>query len=183
MTRVLTVSLLASALLCGTVFALMFRQTNVLENQFQTAFVDCVVHEKLDGSGDYTSGLENANSKTEIKVENTSNIDAYIRLRFVTYWQDVNGNIVGKTSQMPEFTINGNWIKGSDNTYYYKKPVASGQFTDDLLASDIVLKMEEDKFIQVVEVFADAIQCQPSRAAVNSWKVTIDGDGNITKAP
>ena len=50
--RVVWVLAFVFVLLCGTAFALMFRQTNVLQNQFDTAEVDCEVHEALDGAGD-----------------------------------------------------------------------------------------------------------------------------------
>lgn len=179
LTHVLLVILAVSTLLCGTAFALMFRQTNHIENRFQPARVDCVVHEELDGSGNFTNGSQYAEKKTGIQVKNTGNIDAYIRVRFVSYWVDINGNIVGQASKMPAISITGDWLAGSNNTYYYKYPVAPEDYTKELLNGVIALGMEEG-YVQVLEVFADAIQSKPSKAASDSWKVTIDANGNIT---
>jgi hypothetical protein len=147
--------------------------------------VDCLVHEKLDDGVVYTNGTHQTEQKTSIRVENTGNIEAYIRLRFVSYWVDVNGNIIGKPSQMPEIQYDtSKWIKGDaadDYTYYYKLPVVKDGFTDELLKAPIKLQGDtENGHFQVVEVFADAIQSQPVKAAANSWKVTIDSNGNIT---
>ena len=163
-------------LLCGTAFAFMFRQTELFENQFDTAVVDCEVHEMLDGSGDYIQGVQSADSKKSITVKNTGNIDAYLRVRFVSYWIDANGNIVAKTSQMPMIPQTADWILGSDYTYYYKKAVAPGAFTEELLQKSIVLATSDEGYFQVVEVFADAIQSLPETAVEESWKVTVENN-------
>lgn len=180
--RLVCVLFAVLVLMCGTAFALMFRQTQLHENQFDTAFVACEVHEALDGSGDYTGGTQNANSKTGITVKNTGNIDAYLRVRFVSYWVDKDGNIVAKPSQMPDISVKSDWIAGSDHTYYYKSSVASGGFTAELLAAPIVLNTSAEGYLQVVEVFAEAIQSLPEKAATQSWHVTIK-DEQIIAAP
>ena len=179
--RTVWVLLAVIVLLCGTTYALMFRQTNLLENQFDTGRVDCEVHEELDNAGDYTQGVQNAGSKTGITVKNTGTIDAYIRLRFVSCWIDDDGNIVAKASQMPDIFITDHWIAGSGNTYYCRQAVAPGAFTAELLDAPIVLETS-DGYRQVVEVFADAIQSLPEKAAEDSWQVSIE-DGEITSAP
>lgn len=179
--RVLLGLLLLSAILCGTVFALMFHQTELYENRLEAARVSCVVHEKMDGGTETMTGVALGEKKTSIKVQNTGNISAYIRLRFVTYWVDLNGNIIGKPSEMPQISITNWWQKGSDGNYYYKTPVAPGEFTEALLSAPIELQADLDHaHYQVVEVFADAIQSQPTAAVTESWDVTIDGDGKIT---
>ena len=60
-------------LLCGTTFALMYRQTQSVNNQLEAAYVACTVEESFNGQ-----------TKTEIAVKNTGNIDAYLRLRLVS---------------------------------------------------------------------------------------------------
>ena len=158
------------ALLCGTAFALMYRQTQELNNQLEAAVVDCTVLEEFNGT-----------EKSSITVKNTGNIDAYLRLRMVSYWVDSNGKIVSKPSKMPTVTVAAGWVVGSDNTYYYSKPIAPGGITPDLLDENMIL-IEEGGYLQVVEVFADAIQSKPPEAVTKSWGVTIDGD-SITVAP
>lgn len=167
-TLLVLVSLLV--LLCGTTFALMFRQTDSLTNQFETATVSCTVVESFDGS-----------LKSSIAVKNTGNIDAYLRLRLVSYWVDSKGNIVSRPSRMPTVSIASGWIPGSDNTYYYSQSIAPSGTTPNLLSAGITL-VQEDEYLQVVEVFADAIQGKPDTAVRDSWGVTLSG-GKITAAP
>jgi len=162
-------------LLCGTAVALMFRQTSLLTNEFETAIVDCQVHEQTD------TGSETATSKSSITVQNTGNIPAYIRVRFVSYWVDSEGHIVGKASEMPVIPYdNTTWFE-QNGIYYCTTPIAVGDFTPELLQSGktIVLGADaETDYRQVLEVFADAIQSEPHKAVTQSWNVNISG-GNI----
>lgn len=155
-------------LLCGTAFALMYRQTQPLNNQLEAAFVACAVEEDFDGE-----------TKTSIAIKNTGNIDAYLRVRLVSYWVDSDGNITSKRSRMPQVSVTSGWVTGTGNTYYYSQPVAPGDSTTNLLYADITLE-EEDGYLQVIEVFADAIQSKPAEAVTTSWGVTLDGDKIIT---
>jgi hypothetical protein len=175
--RLLVVLLLISMLLCGTVLALMFRQTDLHQNRFEAAKVSCLVHEEMDSKGDYTKGSVTGNQKTSITVENTGNIDAYIRLRFVSYWVDNNGNIIGKPSELPEISITNAWIKDSNGNYYCKAPVAPKKLTAELLKSPIELQADLTRgHYQVVEVFAEAIQSRPESAVEDSWNVEVHND-------
>ena len=169
--RVILVLALVLLALCGTTFALMLRQTETLNNQFAPAKVSCEVVES------YTHP-----TKDSIKIQNTGNIDAYLRLRLVTYWVNGDGEIIFGSATIPDFTLGENWIAGGDNTYYYKTPVAPNDSTGNLLSSSIQLKTEDGKY-QVIEVFADAIQSKPGKAVENSWKVTLNDDGTIKTVP
>lgn len=162
-------------LLCGATVALMFRQTSLLTNEFDTAIVDCVVRETTD------TGSEIATSKSSITVQNTGNIPAYIRVRFVSYWVDAQGHIVGKASEMPGISYDANAWFEQNGIYYCRIPIAVGDSTPELLQSGktIVLRTDtETGYRQVLEVFADAIQSEPERAVTNSWGVKIS-NGNI----
>jgi len=171
--RVILVLALVLLALCGTTFALMLRQTDSLDNRFEPAVVSCEVVES------YTPP-----TKSSIKVQNTGNIDAYLRLRLVTYWVNGDGNIVFGTATIPDFTLGENWIAGGDNTYYYKTPVAPDKLTGTLLGSAITLQEDaENGKYQVIEVFADAIQSQPETAVKESWGVTLNDAGQITGVP
>lgn len=170
--RILSVLLIAelviSLLLCGTVFAYMFRRTEYKDNEFTPANVACKVVEEFNGV-----------RKASIQVQNTGNIDAYLRVRLVSYWVDADGNIVAKPSAMPEINMAAGWIKGANNTYYYKTPVSPTKQTTSLLSSPITLEKDENGYMQVIEVFAEAIQSEPRSAVTGSWGVTIDPSGNI----
>ncbi|MBQ8663402.1 MAG: hypothetical protein IJ471_06055 [Eubacterium sp.] len=176
------VLILIAVTACGSVYAYMFKQTEEKKNQFTPAQVSCEVVEQTDTP---------LTQKNSIKVKNTSNIDAYLRVRLVSYWVndlgDGNYEIVAKESELPEITPMNGWIKGSNDTYYYTIPVAPesqspNNLTTELLNASIVLT-EEDGYKQVIEVFAEAIQSEPQSAVTNSWGVTLGADGMITAAP
>ena len=175
--RIVIVLSVVLVLLCGTAVALMFRQTSLVTNEFETAIVDCQVHEQTD------TGSVMAGAKSSITVENTGNIPAYIRVRFVSYWVDAQGHIVGKASEMPVIPYdNTTWFE-QDGIYYCTTPIAVGDFTPELLQSGktIVLRTDtETGYRQVLEVFADAIQSKPHKAVTESWNVNISGE-NIAK--
>lgn len=168
LTIILIVTLVGALTLCGTVLAYMFRQTEYEDNQFTPAEVSCDVVEAFDGE-----------TKSSIRVQNTGNIDAFLRIRFVSYWVDTDGNIVSKPSSMPNITLADGWIKGSNNTYYYQEAVAPTELTDNLLASPIILEKDENGYMQVIEVFAEAIQSEPLKAVTDSWGVGVDSNGYI----
>ena len=166
----LVIGILAMISLVGAVAAFMFMRTEIVSNELVPANVSCYVEENFNGT-----------SKTSIIVSNTGTVDAYIRIRLVSYWVDGEGNIVDKPSEMPAVNPKNGWIMGSNYTYYYTEPVVS-YGTQEFLGSSVTLK-EEDGYKQVVEVFAEAIQAEPTDAAVGSWKVAINAYGEITYAP
>ncbi len=165
---ILIASLVVSLILCGTVLAYMFKQTEYKNNEFIPANVSCKVVEEFDGK-----------QKTSIKIQNTGNIDAYLRVRFVSYWVDSDGNVVAKPSSMPEINMAAGWLKGENNTYYYKTPVSPTNQTESLLSSPITLQKDADGYMQVIDVFAEAIQSKPHNAVSDSWGVVIDSNGHI----
>jgi len=169
--QIILVSILMVVLiLTGTVAAYMFRRSGIKENHFTPAKVDCYVHEVTDTP---------VTQKTSITVQNIGIIDAYIRVRFVSYWVDSDGNIVAKPSVMPDIALADGWIKGENDTYYCKNKVSKNNYTAEMLSEPILL-VAEDGYFQVIDVFAEAIQAQPSKAVTESWGVSVDADGVIT---
>ncbi len=170
----------------GVTLAYMFKKVERI-NTFDPAIVTCAVHEKLDGAVPTGSMPYRGSEKSDIRVENTGNIDAYLRVRLISYWVKENGDIVGVPSEMPEIALDtAHWVAGADNTYYYKTPVKPGERTEPL--SDAAIPLRETQttdgdtiypVYQVVEVFAEAIQAAPLEVVTDAWGVTIDG-GQIT---
>lgn len=165
----------------GAVSAYMLKESVEVENVFVPAQVDCTVHETFDGT-----------YKTDITVKSTSNVKAYIRLRVVSYWQDSKGSAVARKSEMPEIDYDtNNWLyDASNNTYYYKYPVDPDDSTTDLLedGASVTLKSKpitdatniDYVYNQVLDVFAEAIQADPTEAVTVAWGVTVDSNGTIT---
>lgn len=166
-----------------SVMAYMFKRSEILDNQFVPASVQCAVTEVFEND-----------TKTSVKVQNTGDIEAYIRLRIVTYWQDSKGNAVAITA--PEIKFDDDWKYDTDNwiydedekTFYHKTPVAANGLTSELLAKDFegiklekrteIFNGEKYTYHPVITFVAEAIQSKPT-AAVLQWKVTLDGDYNI----
>ena len=162
---ILVAILLALILACGAVYAYMFMRTEEQSTQFIPAKVDCEVEETYGN-----------NVKSSITVTNTGNIDAYIRIRLVSYWVDgEEKNIVAKTSVMPSVDYDTEyWVEVGDNTYYYTLPVSPDAVVS-LLKTPVVLAAE-DGYNQVVEVFAEAIQADPGDAVEEAWGVELKSD-------
>lgn len=170
--RIIPVSLaLALILGCGAVFAYMFMRTPTLKTQLIPAVVACEVIETAEGN--YT-------------VKNTGNVDAYLRVRLVTYWgiEDSEGKIKVAPEPSQELSVSHNgddWEAGSENTFYYKVPVAPGGVTTILLTAPIELGMKNG-YKQVLDVFGEAIQSKPTDAVKEVWPVTMDTDGATIKS-
>lgn len=155
----------------GSVGAYMRKQTSVVSNVLEPAKVTCEVLESFEGRVE----------KTSVQIKNTSNIEAYLRLSFVTYWVDSHGDITFKTSPKLEVSFNTtDWVKVGA-IYYYKYPVQPGDDTKNILTKKITLQEDKsDGTRQVVEVFAEAIQSKPTTAVIESWGVAVDTNGYIT---
>ncbi|MBQ4049981.1 MAG: hypothetical protein IJD07_04950 [Clostridia bacterium] len=154
------------AIVSSPVVAYMIKRVGTTTNTFVPAAVECQLNEEFTN-----------NEKTSITVTNRGNIDAYIRVRLVTYMTDEDGNVTTATPPSVNFTLDDSWIKDEDsNTYYYKDAVVPNGETGNLLKTKISL--EEG---QVVVVLAEAIQANPSSAVAGAWGVTI-ADGKITAA-
>ena len=162
---VLALSLVLTLSLVGAMFAYMYKQTGSVTNTLVPANVACQVFEEFSG-----------NTKTEIKVENTGNIDAYLRVRLVSYWVNDAGEIMPKESVMPAYDVSSDcWIAQGNHTYCYKTSIAPGGLTPNLLTSSITLGESEEGYRQVVEVFAEAIQAEPREAVEEAWSISLGG--------
>ncbi len=152
--------------LVGTSMAYMFKRTSEIKNQFEPAVVECAM---VDGA---------------VSIKNTGSIDAYLRVRLVVYWVNASGEIVDKPSPSLTVQLADGWVAGSDNTYYYEKPVAPGKTIALLKAGTELTPLQDDtdNTTQEIKVFGEAIQSQPKTAATNAWGVTIS-NGIITSAP
>lgn len=159
------------------VWAFMYKSTETYDNDFVAAQVSCQVVESYSD-----------NVKTSVKVKNTSNIPAYLRLRVVSYWQDTKGNVVQMASEMPSFSVDtAKWIDMGNYTYCYKSPVNPEELTEELFASGSTITLTKKtttvndvvyEYEQVVEIIAEAIQSEPA-SAVESWGVVVGYDGKL----
>ena len=174
----------------SAVVAYMIKRSDEVKNTFVPAKIDYNVVENFDGE-----------IKTSVKVQSTSNVDTYIRVKVITYWQDSKGNIVGRTSPTVGFTANngGAWKYNTDDwlydatnqTFYYKTTLAPHATTDDILnltgafggiELESVTVGDTVKFTYhpVVTFIVEGVQANPNNAVTECWGVTLDSNGNIT---
>ena len=170
LTTLLLSGLLLVTLIVGGTVAYLVTQVTPVTNTFTPSQVTCRVDEEFDGK-----------EKKDVNVTNTGDTDAYIRVKLVTYRVNDNGDHIGGTASVPDFTPGENW-KEYKGYYYYTLPVAPGGKPSADLINSITLTgsyNDADGGKQVIEVMAEAIQSGPAKAVGESWRVTITR-GNVT---
>ncbi len=169
---IIAVVLLLGVAVAGTLMYLVSKTASVT-NTFDPAHVSCEVQENFDKT-----------VKKNVNVKNISDIDAYLRIKLVTYRVNGDGEQIGGTATIPEFTPGDGWFE-KDGFYYYNKPVApDGKPAADLIGDNGITLVEytdADGGRQVVEVIAEAIQSVPASVVVDNWHVTLDADGVTIK--
>lgn len=147
----------------GTV-AWLTTATSPVTNTFTPAHVTTYVEETFNGT-----------QKSNVKVENTGNIDAYIRAAIVFNWVNEAGQVYGQPVQASDYEIDLNigtggtqWTKGSDGFYYYNSIVAPGGKTGDLITSLTRVGNPPDGYDLQVIILADGIQAKGIPGAVDA---------------
>ena len=154
--------LLVATMVVGGTLAYLFTNTEPVENIFTPSYVSCSVTESFDGT-----------TKSNVNVTNTGNIDAYIRVKLVTYRVNDEGDHIGGIAKIPDFTPGAGWVENGDY-YYYTQPVAPGEQPEISLIDRITLTDsydDADGGKQVIEVMAEAIQSTPAKAVTEAWGV------------
>lgn len=163
----------------GSTAAWLVSKPAAVENDFVPGKVACQVLEDF--------GAESGTSvKRNVRVKNTGNTDAYIRVLLVFTWKDDAGNIFSNKPQegkdyqivMDDLT---NWIMQKSDAglyFYYKKPVApsaeTGKLIDSLRQIAGVTGPENGKYKLSVDILADAVQANPPQAVKDSWGVDVE---------
>ena len=160
------------ALAIGGTVAWLSTKDAPITNTFKPSHVSCSVTEEFDGK-----------IKSNVNVTNTSDIDAYIRVKLVTYRTNDQGQHIGGTAFLPTFTLGANWVS-HDGYYYYKLPVAPGEMPKTNLTDSMTLVdsyPDTDGGKQAVDVMAEAIQSVPEDAVKAAWGegFSIDADGSL----
>ena len=159
------------ALAIGGTVAWLSTKDAPITNTFNPSKVACEVTEKFDGS----TGV-----KSNVNVKNTGTINAFIRVKLVTYRTNDQGQHIGGTASLPNFTLGKGWVKYGDY-YYYTLPVAPKEKPEADLISSITLESytDVDGGHQAIDVMAEAIQSEPARAVGQAWGVSIS-QGSVT---
>lgn len=154
--------LLAGAV--GGTWAFLVAQSEPVQNNFTYAHVRCTIDEKFE------NGV-----KSDVKIQNTGNIPAYIRARIVVTWKDASGNV---SSTVPvkntDYTIAFNetdWTQ-RDGYWYCKTAVDAGEETPVLITKCEKKGNAPKDYDLSVEILADAIQSEPANAVKEAWGYT-----------
>lgn len=171
----------------GMTVGFLSTRTEPVQNDFTYGKVSCEVLE--------TFGKENNRYiKRDVRIKNTGNTRAYIRVLLVFTWKDAEGNVyVNKPQINEDYQINPDISNGwsiyqnsiGTYSYYYKYPVAAGGVTPNLIDSLIQIPgavgPENGKYALSVEIVADAVQAEPADAVTDAWDgATVDAEGTLT---
>ena len=161
-TLLFSLVLLLTMMIGGTL-AYLTMKTDPIQNVFTPSHVSCFVEEDFDGT-----------TKSNVNVRKDSDINAYIRVKLVTYRVNAANQHIGGIADLPTFTLGAGWVKHTDGYYYYTQPVAPGaspaaNLTDSMTLTGVYNDADGGK--QVVEVMAEAIQSVPTSAVVSAWNV------------
>lgn len=168
----------------GTTLAWLTDATGDLTNTFEYAKVSCQVLEDVNS---------NKTQKTNVRIQNTGNTEAYIRATYVVTYRDNTGSILYETLSNGRWKVDlsdiinkESWVKGEDGYWYCKTPVAPGAETPKLFNAPINGNgtflndgRSKEQAITYVEILATAIQSQPVNAMGEAWGYTMN-NGMLT---
>lgn len=168
------VALLLTFTVSGTI-AWLVDSTEEVENVFTPAKVETKIEETFaDGK---KTGITVKND-----VDNGSNIPVFVRVSVSGYYVK-DGKIVEPWNGA--ISINSSdWFQGSDGYYYYKKSIAPGVSTSNLLSNGITLEQRVDGSYLQVNVVHQSIQFEPETTVESIWPVdatVANGSGTISK--
>ena len=174
LTTMVIATVLLLALAIGGTLAWLSTKDDPIQNKFLPTKVTCEVTEKFDGS---------TGEKSNVNVTNTGTIDAFIRVKLVTYRTNDQGQHIDGTASLPTFTLGTGWVKYGDY-YYYTKPVAPTAKPEANLIDSMTLTgsyEDADGGKQAIDVMAEAIQSVPEAAVKAAWGAgfSIDENGNL----
>lgn len=171
----------------GATLAFLVDKSGPVENTFVPGSVAVEVQESFDNV-----------TKTGVKIKNTGNVDAYIRVAIIPTWEDDEGNPVGVSASLADLTIDwgekggsgteaepGNgWVKGTDGFWYYTSPVAPQDPTNILIDSATV--NTPNGYHMNLQILAQSIQAEGQDSKGNkpielAWGVDID-NGKLKSA-
>ena len=172
------VCILACAAVSGSLAWLISTPEPVV-NTFTPGVVTIQVDEKFNGT-----------TKSDVRIKNTGDVPAYIRVALVPAWVDDEGNIAAKPASLKldcDITwgkdgsgYEADWFIGSDGFYYCKTVIEPDESTPILIKSCTV-KDGEHEYDFELQVIASAVQSLPTSTVGEVWPVVVGTDGTLAK--
>lgn len=163
----LMIVLIMTVTVSGTL-AYLIAQSGEVENVFEPTEVTCEVTESFDG-----------NVKSNVRIQNTGDVSAYIRAAIVVTWQDANGNVHAETPVLGtdySMTINSDAWKLKDGFYYHLTAIDPNGKTPALITKcEVLAAAPATGYTLHVEIIAGAIQSEGGAVTVGSdggWTIT-----------
>ena len=158
------------ALAVGTTVALLVAHTNAVTNTFTAAKSEITIKEDVENG-----------KKSSIQVENKGTATSYVRVKLVMNWVSEDGKTIsGEPVNIEVKYDNTKWLEQGD-IYYYTKPVAPGDSTENLLKTPIEQpEGAPEGYHLEVTVLAESIQAAPDSAVTEAWKVVKVENGVLT---
>ncbi|MGY3724972.1 hypothetical protein [Granulicatella balaenopterae] len=113
-------------------------------------------------------------NNNQIMVKNTGNVAVYLRVHCALYQENSDQSLTLEPGQqMKEFiNLEDDWILDGQ-IYYYKQPVAPGK---ELRFATISKNLPQE---MQLDVYAESIQQNPSKAITEAWGITVDESGEL----
>ena len=159
------------AIAAGSTLAWLGAQSATLSNTFDPAKITCDIDETFSGG-----------VKSDVRIQNTGTIDAYIRVALTPVWKD-GGNIAGAEASLDDCTIDWGdmaWVRGTDGFHYCTVPIPAGGYTPILI--DECTADTHDDYQFELQISAQAIQALPASAVTGVWDSAVTGvktDGTL----
>ena len=167
--NVAVIAVLFLCIIAGTVggaYAYLTAKTDPISNEFVPAKVSCLVEE------DFAEGV-----KSNVKVRNTGNIDAYIRAVVVATFVSEDGKVLATApKESVDYFIQwgtDGWTQGQDGYWYHTKPVKPEETTVLLIESAYELSVP-DGYRLHLQILATGVQSDPAIAVQEAWGVSVN---------
>ena len=168
------VCILACAAVSGSL-AWLISTPGPVVNEFTPGEVTIQVDETFNGT-----------TKQNVRIKNTGNVPAYIRVALVPAWVDDEGNIAAKPAYLDDCNItwgdnlNQFWFEGTDG-FYYCKTVIEPDGSTPILIKSCTVKDGEHEYDFELQVIASAVQSLPTSTVGEVWPVVVGMDGTLAK--
>lgn len=167
--NVAVIAVLFLCIIAGTVggaYAYLTAKTDPISNEFVPAKVSCLVEE------DFAEGV-----KSNVKVRNTGNIDAYIRAVVIATFVSEDGKVLATApKESVDYFIQwgtDGWTQGQDGYWYHTKPVKPEETTVLLIESAYELSVP-DGYRLHLQILATGVQSDPAIAVQEAWGVSVN---------
>ena len=171
-----TVLFVAAALLlltaAGSTLAYLVDDSTTITNTFIPTKVACAV---VENGQAYTASAVSVASKSDVTIQNTGTIPAYIRASILVSWKSADGIVYAakpREGATHDYTLRINtddWTK-QGGYYYHNSDVSPDLFTEVLIESvqqysDGPVGADGTQYYLSVEIVAEAIQADGMGAA------------------